>query len=126
MSLMMRKRVSTLDILQNDYEYCTISYYTEDSRNELGELTWVLAERATNVKCTINSTTKASKSTYLDGSYEMAVQGIVEETTHHMIVSADQVINAGDIVTDYDDIDYDVLLSVNWQTHKEVFLKRIG
>lgn len=126
MSLLMRKRVNQIDILQDDYEYCTISYYKEGLRNELGELTWILVERATNVKCTINSMAKTAKSAYLDSSYEMTLQGIVEETTHHMIVSANQEINAGDMVTDYDDVDYDVLLSVNWQTHKEVFLRKIG
>ena len=126
MSLLMRNRVDSIDILQNDYEYCTISYYAEGPRNEFGELTWILLERATNVKCTINSLAKTAKSTYLDSSYEMTLQGIVEETTHHMIMSANQDIDSGDIVTDYDDVDYDVLLSIDWQTHKEVFLRKIG
>lgn len=124
MSLLMRKRVNPIDILQNDYEYCTISYYAEGPRNELGELTWILTERATNVKCSINSMVKSPSSSSLDSSYEMTAQGIVEETTHHIILSAEQEINSGDVVTDYDGANYDVLLSVCWHTHKEAFLRK--
>jgi hypothetical protein len=126
MSLMGRKRVSALDILQNDYEYCIISYYEEGTRNELGEPTRVLVQRATNVKCAINSMVRTTKYASLTSSYELTEQGIVEETTHHIIVTADQIINAGDVVTDYDGVNYDVLLSVDWQTHKEAFLRKIN
>ena len=126
MSLMGRKRVCALDILQNDYEYCTISYYVKGPRNELGEPTRVLMQHATNVKCTINSMIRTPKYASLTSSYEMATQGIIKETTHHIIVAANQVINAGDVVTDYDGVNYMVLLSVNWQTHKEAFLKKIN
>jgi len=124
MSLMVRKRVNALDILQNDYEYCTISYYEKGPRNEFGEQTRVLIERATNVKCTINSMTRTPRYMSLDNSYEVTMQGIIEETTHHIILAEDQVINSGDVVTDYDGVNYDVLLSVNWQTHKEAFMKK--
>ena len=54
MTLNVRNRVPTVDILQIDYEYCTISYYTEGTRNDLGEPSRTLTERAANVKCSID------------------------------------------------------------------------
>lgn len=125
MSLMGRNRVGKIDILQNDYEYCTISYYEESMRNELGEPMRELLERATNVKCSINSLMKAPKYMATFEGYEIATQGTVSETTHHMILSADQELNAGDIITDCDGVEYDVLVVVNWQTHKEAFLRKV-
>jgi len=126
MALRERNRLGMLDILQNDYEYCTISCYEEGIRNEIGEPIREIVERATNVKCTINSLARAPRYMSLTESYEIATQGIIEETTHHIILSADQELNAGDIVTDYDGAEYDVLISVNWQTHREAFLRRIS
>jgi len=125
MSLMERNRIGTLDILQNDYEYCTISYYEEGIRNDIGEPTREIIVRATNVKCTINSMARTPRYMSLTENYEIATQGIVEKTTHHIILSADQELNAGDIITDYDGAEYDVLISVNWQTHREAFLRKI-
>ncbi len=126
MSLMGRNRMDKIDILQNDYEYCTISYYEDDIRNELGEPMRQLLERATNVKCSINSLMRAPKYIVSTESYEISTQGAVSETTHHMILSADQELNPGDIVTDFDGIEYDVLAVVNWQTHKEAFLRKVA
>ena len=126
MSLMGRKRVRSLDILQNDYEYCTISYYDEGPRNEFGEPTRTLMQRTTNVKCTINTMNRTPRYMSLNSSYEVVMQGIVEETTHHIKVAVDQVINSGEVVTDYDGTNYDVLHSVNWQTHKEAFMRKVS
>lgn len=125
MSLMGRNRVDKIDILQNDYEYCTISYYEESIRNDLGEPMRELLERATNVKCSINPLIKAPKYIVAAESYEIATQGTVSETTHHIILSADQELNAGDVITDCDGVEYDVLIVVNWQTHKEAFLRKV-
>ena len=124
MSLMGRNRIGIVDILQNDYEYCTISYYQEGIRNDIGEPIRDIIARATNVKCTINSMARAPRYMSLTASYEIATQGIVEETTHHIILSAEQELNAGDIITDCDGAEYNVLISVNWQTHREAFLRK--
>jgi hypothetical protein len=120
-----RNRISSLDILQNDYEYCTISYYEEGIRNDIGEPIRNIIERATNVKCTINPMARAPKYMSLTENYEIATQGIVEKTTHHIILSAEQELNAGDIITNCDGDKYDVLISVNWQTHREAFLRKV-
>ena len=125
MALMGRNRMGMIDILQNDYEYCTISYYEDNIKNELGEPIRELIERATNVKCSINSLVKAPRYITLSEGYEMSTQGITEETTHHIILPADQELNSGDIITDCDGAEYDVLISVNWQTHREAFLRKI-
>lgn len=115
---MVRKRVPPIDILQMDYEYCTISYYVQDTRNDLGEPLKVLVQRAENVKCSIDP---------LYSGQTRAIQGLpqgqVEQSTHLLVVPADQIVCAGDIVTDYDGNNYDVLFVATWWTHKEALLR---
>jgi len=124
MALTARKRVSAIDVLQEDYEYCTISYYVEGSRNDLGEPSRTLTQRATNVKCSIDPLVKMPAYIKQGIDVEMLRQGIAEQSAYLMVLSASQVIEAGDIVTDYDGKTYDVLYVVNWYTHKEAFLRR--
>jgi len=65
MALNAKNRVSAIDVLQIDYEYCTISYYIEGTRNDLGEPSRILAQRATNVKCSIDPLNQTPGSTPL-------------------------------------------------------------
>jgi hypothetical protein len=43
-----------------------------------------------------------------------------------MTLYVEQTIEPGDLVTDYDDISYDVLHVLNWHTHKEAFLRKMN
>ncbi len=54
MSIKPKKRVRAIDILQNDFEYCTISYFLRRDNNELGEPIETLIQRDSNVKCSID------------------------------------------------------------------------
>ncbi len=55
----------------------------------------------------------------------MSIQGYTEKITNYMVTSAEQIIEKGDIVTDYNGVRYEVLSVNNWYTHKEVFLRKI-
>ncbi len=121
MTLMARKRVSPVDILQIDYEYCRISYYAQDSRNDLGEPSKTLIQRAENVKCSIDPIPPGQTH-----AIRGLPQGQVEQSTHHMVFPADQIVCVGDIVTDYDGNTYDVLFVATWWTHKEALLRLRG
>ena len=125
MSLKPRKRVGAVDLLQVDYEYCTISYYAEGTRNNLGEPERTLTQRATNVKCSIDPLRSVPAYLRLGGLRDMLRQGIVESRAFIMTLSADETIEPGDVVTDYDGTTYDVAHVINWRTHIEAFLKKL-
>ncbi len=122
MSLRERKRICAIDVLQNDFEYCTISYYSSKVNNDLGEPEGILTQRGTNVKCSIDILPGGSNKK----GYDISSQGYTEDITYYMVLSAEQVIEKGDIVTDYNGTRYEVLFVFNWYTHKEAFLRKIN
>ena len=126
MTLNVRNRVPTVDILQIDYEYCTISYYTEGTRNDLGEPSRTLTERAANVKCSIDPLNQTPSYIRQNGMRDLLRQGLIERTVYIMTLLADKTIEAGDVVTDYDGMTYDVLHVVNWHTHKEAYIRKMN
>lgn len=126
MALNRRSKVSIIDVLQIDYEYCTISYYVEGSRNELGELNRTLTQRATNVKCSIDPIDKIPNYVRQSSLRELVQQGIIEQSAYIVILSANQTIEAGDVITDYDSTIYDVIHVINWYTHKEALLRKVN
>ena len=117
------KKAQPVDVLQTDYEYCTIKCYVEGSRNDLGEPSRVLEQRATNVKCAIERlghlTSSANRYSKL---YAMFRQGIVDKPTYIMTLLASQTIIPGDIVIDHSETAYNVVHVINWHTHKEALL----
>ncbi len=125
MALNMRNRVPTVDILQIDYEYCTISYYVDGARNDFGEPSRTLTERAANVKCSIDLINQTPSYIRQSGLRDVLRQGLIERTVYIMTLLANQTIEAGDVVTDYDGVVYDVLHTVNWYTHKEAYIRRM-
>ncbi len=126
MALNVGNRVHAVDVLQNDYEYCTISYYVAGSRNDLGEPTRTLAERATNIRCSIDPINKSPSHIGQNGLRDILRQGVAEQTVYIMTLLADQAIESGDVVTSYDGSIYDILHVVNWYTHKEAFIRKMS
>jgi hypothetical protein len=124
MALIARNRSTSVDILQIDFEYCTISCFTECTRNDLGEPAHDLVQRATNVKCSIDPLSRIS--IRQRGLRDILPQGIIERSLFVMTLYAEQAIEPGDLVTDYDGISYDVLHVLNWHTHKEAFLRKMN
>lgn len=122
MALTARNRSTSVDVLQIDYEYCTISCFTEDTRNDLGEPVRDLVQRATNVKCSIDPLSRTS----IRQMRDILPQGIIERSLFVMTLYAEQAIEPGDLVTDCDGISYDVLRVLNWHTHKEAFLRKMN
>lgn len=125
MALLPRNRVAPVSVLQVDYEYCTISYYVEGQRNNLGEPERTLTQRATNVKCAIDPLTQTPAYVRRSGVRDMLRQGIVEALVFIITLSA-QSIEPGDVVTDCDGNNYDVLHVMNWYTHKEAFVRQMN
>jgi len=121
-----RRRVYPVDILRTDYEYCIISYYTKGERNELGEPSRVLLQRAFNIKCSIDPITKLPRNIQQAALRDILQQGIIERRAYIMTILANQAIEPGDIVTDYDNVNYDVLQVINWYSHKEVYLRKLN
>ncbi len=126
MTLNARDRVSPVDVLQVDYEYCTISYYIEGTRNDLGEPSRTLTQRTTNVKCSIDPINQVPTYIRQSGHRDILRQGIIERTAYIVTLSANQTVEPGDVVTDCDGMIYDVLHVVNWYTHKEAFLWKMN
>ena len=126
MALNARNRISPVDVLQFDYEYCTISCYIQGSRNDLGEPSRTLTQRATNVKCSVDPLVRTPPHVRQAGLRDVIEQGVIERSLYVMTLPADQAIESGDVVTDYDDVTYDVLHVVNWYTHKEAFLRKMN
>ncbi|MFC1714862.1 hypothetical protein ACFL6S_14435 [Candidatus Poribacteria bacterium] len=126
MALNVRNRVPAVNVLQTDYEYCTISYYTEGTRNDFGEPTRILAERAANIRCSIDPLNQTPSHIRQSGLRDILRQGVIERSVYIMTLLAGQAIESGDIVTDYDGSIYDVLHVVNWYTHKEAFIRKMN
>ena len=120
-----RNRMYPVDVLKIDYEYCTISYYAEGERNDLGEPSRVLLQRADNVKCSIDPITRIPSHIDQTGLRDILKQGIIERSAYIMTLSSNQVIESEDIITDYDNVKYDVLQIINFHTHKEAYLKSV-
>jgi hypothetical protein len=121
-----RQRVSAIDILKTDYEYCDIKYYTEGNRNDLGEPQGTLTTRSTDVKCAIDPLTRMPSYVRQSGLRDMVRQGIVERALFIMTSSADEAIEPGDVVVDYDGTTFDVLHVIRWYTHTEAFLRKMS
>ena len=126
MALNSRQRVDAIDVLQIDFEYATISYYLEGARNNLGEPSRTLTERATNVKCSIDPLSRLPTYIRQSGIREILRQGIIDNAAYYMVLAAAQTIEPGDVVTNYDSDTFDVLHVVNWYTHKEAFLRKMN
>jgi hypothetical protein len=126
MGLNARNRASAVDVLQVDYEYCAISSYAEGARNDLGEPSRTLIEQATNVKCSIDALTRTPSYIRQSGLRDVLNQGIIERAVFIMTLAANETIEPGYVVTDYDGTIYDVLHVINWYTHKECFLRKMN
>lgn len=124
MSLTARNRVDPIDILQQDFEYCSISYYVEGTRNKMGEPTRTLTERSTDVKCSIDQLVGMPTYVVQAGIRKQIRQGLEHQTVFFMIVNTSVTIEPGDVVTDVDGVQYDVLHKVSWGTHVEAFLRK--
>lgn len=125
MALTERDRIAPIDFLHEDIEYVTISYYAEGSRNALGEPSRTLTQRATDVKCSLQQLVRLPTYVRQAGIIQQIRQGLEHQTVYYMILSANQTIEPGDVVEDYDSVQYDVLHVHNWHTHKEAFLRLI-
>jgi len=126
MALNARNRVPAIDVLQVDYEYCSISFYVEGSRNDLGEPSRTLTQESTNIRCSIDAMARIPTYVRQSGLRELLRQGIIERSVFIITLSANQTIEPGYVVTDYDDTMYDVLHVINWHTHKEGFLRKMS
>ncbi len=125
MSLTARNRVSAVDVLQVDFEYSTISYYVERTKNDLGEPSRTLTQRSTNAKCSIDPLVRMPTYIEQSGVRQILEQGIVEGSSFYMVVLASTTIQTGDVITNFDGTTYDVLHVVNWYTHQEAFLRKL-
>jgi len=126
MALDARKRMSAVDVLQVDYEYSTVSYYVEGTRNDLGEPSRTLTQRAANIKCSIDPLNQTPSYIRQSGLRDILRQGLIERTMYVMTLLANQTIESGDVVADYDGKMYDVLHVANWYTHKEAVLRHMN
>ena len=106
---------------------CTISYYAEGSRNDLGEAARTLTERATGVKCILQPRSKSM-------AYELPKlirtqrgEGVVTNTTYVLFTYKNQTVEEGDVITDVDGDTYTVSMKTLWDTppHLEALLFKI-
>jgi len=123
---MKRNRVYPVDTLKIDYEYSTISYYAVGLRNDLGEPTRVLLKRADNIKCTIDPIIRLPGYINQSGLRDIITQGIIEKSAFLMTISANEVIMPGDVITNSDNVSFDVLQVTNFHTHKEAYLRKVN
>ena len=84
MALNVRNRVPAVNVLQTDYEYCTISYYTEGTRNDFGEPTRTLTERAANIRCSIDPLNQTPSHIRQSGLRDILRQGLIERSVYIM------------------------------------------
>ena len=125
MALTARNRVAPVDFLHIDIEYATISYYVEGSRNDIGEPSRTLTERSTNVKCSLYAL--IGRPSYINqaGTFDVNMQGILDESTHLIVFEDDTTVDKGDIITDYDSVNYEVKMVTDFYTHKEAYVKKL-
>jgi len=123
-----REQPEAVDIFKSGFcEYVDVKYYAEGERNDLGEPARTLTTRDSDVKCDIQVLVPGATYIRQAGIREQVRQGIIDQSTHIMFVNAGTTLLAGDVVTNYDGDNFDVLF-VNDQlfTHKEAFLRRIS
>ncbi|MBD3181050.1 hypothetical protein GF312_02090 [Candidatus Poribacteria bacterium] len=111
-----------LDILQLEYEYCSISQRIEESRNALGEPVYTLSPISSTVKCSISPIHRMP-------SYALRVTGRIKpgisyQRLYMLIVSSCQHLEPGNIITDSNGVEYEVIYTVNWHTHKEAIISK--
>lgn len=125
MSLNVRNRFPAVDVLRMDYEYVTISYYSEGALNDLGEPPRTLTERSTNNRVSLDPLIRMPTYVNQSGIRKLIQQGITDQMSFFMILASGTNIQNGDIITDVDGTTYDVLHTVEWHSHKEAFLRKI-
>lgn len=102
---------------------CTISYYAEGSRDDLGVPGRTLTERDSNVPCNLQP--RSASLSYELPAYVRRIdeQGRVKTPTHIAYLKKDQTVETDDIITDVDGNYYLVAHVVNrWRTHREILL----
>ncbi len=105
---------------------CTISYYVEGNRNDLGEASRTLTERATGVRCMIQPRSKSMAYEIPKFIRIQRPEGIVTNTTFVLYTFRDQTIEENDIITDTDNKTYTVSMVSVWPTHREALLFKIS
>lgn len=109
---------------------CTISYYAKGSRNDLGEPSRTLTERASDVACNLQPRSKSLAYEFPQFVRIQDQQGIIQRTTHILFLQASQSIENNDVVTDADGIEYTVAWVLAWKRggkyhHKEALLIKV-
>lgn len=106
--------------LDSEFEYVNILTETIGSRNEYGETSKTVATTA-NVRASVYP------QSYMN-SQQLAMfeQGLIKLATHWCMVTAGVTISAGNNVVDVDGNNFDVMESVDYITHKEALLKKVG
>ncbi len=125
MALNARERIGAVDVLQIDYEFATISFYDVGAVNDIGEPALTLTERSTQVRCSIDPLVRLPTFINQSGIRRQLEQGITEQSSYYMVLAADQTILPGDVVTNVDGDEFDVLHVVNWFSHGEAFLRKL-
>jgi len=120
-----RRRMAPVSILQTDYEYCDVLYYAEGSRNDLGEPERTLTLRSSDVKCSIDPVSGGVPGHITRSSgWSMEKQGLVSRTTHILTLNQGTVIEAGNVVRNVGNEDFEVLHVADWHTHIECLLRK--
>lgn len=109
---------------------CTISYYAEGSRNDLGEPSRTLTERASGVACNLQPRSRSLAYEFPQFVRIQDQQGIIQRTTHVLFLQADQSIENNDVITDAGGEKYTVAWVLAWKRggknhHKEALLIKV-
>jgi hypothetical protein len=109
---------------------CTISYYTEGSRNDLGEPSRTLTERASNVACNLQPRSRSLAYEFPQSIRIQDQQGIIQRTTHILFLRAGQSIANNDVITDANGNQYTVAWILPWKRggrvhHVEALLVKV-
>jgi len=109
---------------------CTISYYAEGSRNDLGEPSRTLTQRASDVACNLQPRSRSLAYEFPQRIRIQDQQGVIQRTTHILFLQAGQSIEDNDVVTDADGATYTVALVLPWKRggrihHKEALLIKV-
>lgn len=106
--------------LDDEFEYVNILNETTGSRNEFGETTKTITTTA-NVRAAIYP------QSYINSNQlAMFDQGLVKLASHWCMVTAGTTIVAGNNIVDVDGNNFDLMESVDYTTHKEALLKKVG